>query len=138
MNERQNHKHEVKVIRTKAEAAAEAKDVAGKAIGKHGLLYITVIVIIGVGASVFLEENKIAAVIGLVSAALTALIAMLSGIAEAEKSEVDPQVDYVKQLIDKLDSDFMVVDVSDGRVTVERGRNVVNAQLPKSDESSGD
>ena len=61
------------------EAASPAKEVAGKSIGKWGLLCITVIVMIGVGASLVLEESKIAAVIGLVSAALTALIAMLNG-----------------------------------------------------------
>ena len=39
-----------------------AKEVAGKAIGKHGLIYITIIVIVGVGASIILEESKMAAV----------------------------------------------------------------------------
>ena len=33
-----------------------AKEVAGKAIGKHGLIYITIIVVVGVGASIILEE----------------------------------------------------------------------------------
>lgn len=32
-----------------------AKEVAGKAIGKHGLIYITIIVIVGVGASIILD-----------------------------------------------------------------------------------
>jgi len=40
------------------EAATPAKEVAGKAIGKHGLFYITLIVVIGVVSSLFLEENK--------------------------------------------------------------------------------
>jgi hypothetical protein len=72
------------------EAESTAKEVAGKAIGKHGLMYITLIVIVGVGASLMLEESKIAAVIGLVSAALTALIAMLNGIAGANPKQEKP------------------------------------------------
>ena len=48
------------------EAASTAKEVAGKAIGKWGLFAITIIVLIGVVASIMLEEGKIAAVIGLV------------------------------------------------------------------------
>ena len=55
-----------------------AKEVAGKAIGKHGLIYITIIVIVGVGASIILEESKMAAVMGLLGASLTALISMLN------------------------------------------------------------
>ena len=39
------------------EAHSSAKEVAGKAVGKHGLLYITTIVIVGVGASIVLEES---------------------------------------------------------------------------------
>ena len=33
-----------------------AKEVAGKAIGRHGLIYITLIVAMGVGASIVLEK----------------------------------------------------------------------------------
>jgi len=35
-----------------------AKEVAGKAIGKHGLIDITIIVAMGVGASIVLEESR--------------------------------------------------------------------------------
>ena len=35
-----------------------AKEVAGKTIGKQGLFYITLIVCVGVGASIVLEESK--------------------------------------------------------------------------------
>jgi hypothetical protein len=38
-----------------------AKEVAGKTIGKQGLAYITLIVCVGVGVSVVLEESKMAA-----------------------------------------------------------------------------
>ena len=66
--------HELAVFREQAkaelarlEAQSSAKEVAGKAIGKNGLAYITAIVVVGVGASLMLEESKIAAVIGLVT-----------------------------------------------------------------------
>lgn len=108
------------------EAQSTAKEVAGKAIGKHGLAYITAIVIVGVGASLVLEESKIAAVIGLVSAALTALIAMLNGIAGANPKQEKPEFEVMKQLIDKLDKlsekePPMSVTVENGKVTVKKG-----------------
>ncbi len=107
-----------------------AKEVAGKAIGKYGLAYITAIVVVGVGASLALEESKIAAVIGLVSAALTALISMLNGIAGANPKQEKPEFEVMKQLIDKLDrldrkEPPMRVDVEGSKVTVRKGDDVV-------------
>lgn len=115
------------------EAASTAKEVAGKAIGKHGLAYITVIVIVGVLASVSLHESKIAAVIGLVSAALTALISMLNGIAGASPKQEKPEFEIMRQLIDKLDKLDrrempMRVDVEGEKVTVRKGDDVVTAK----------
>lgn len=112
------------------EADAPAKEVAGKAIGKHGLAYITAIVVVGVGASLMLEESKIAAVIGLVSAALTALISMLNGIAGANPKQERPEFEVMKQLIDKLDrldrqEQPMRVDVEGDKVTVRKGDDVI-------------
>ena len=40
------------------EAQSSAKDVAGKAIGKDGLKYITVIVVIGVASSLVRSEER--------------------------------------------------------------------------------
>ena len=131
---------EIKMFREQAkaelnrlEAQSTAKDVAGKAIGKHGLLYITVIIIVGVGASVVLEESKIAAVIGLVSAALTALIAMISGIAGASPKQEKPEFEIMRQLIDKLDrldrqEAAMKVEVENGKVTVRKGDDMVTTK----------
>lgn len=112
------------------EAQSTAKEVAGKAIGKHGLAYITAIVIVGVGASLMLEESKIAAVIGLVSAALTALIAMLNGIAGATPKQEKPEFEVIKSLIDKLDKldrseQPMQVIVEDKVVKVTKGDSTV-------------
>ena len=123
-------KAQAKAERDRLEAQSSAKDVAGKAIGKWGLLCITVIVLIGVGASLYLEESKIAAVIGLVSAALTALIAMLNGIAGASPKQEKPEFEIMKQLIDKLDrldrqEAAMKVEVEGNKVTVRKGEDVV-------------
>ena len=80
-----------------------AKEVAGKSIGKWGLLCITVILIIGVGASIVLEESKMAAVMGLLGASLTALISMMNGIAGATPKQEKPEFEIMKQLIERLD-----------------------------------
>jgi hypothetical protein len=114
------------------EANSTAKDVAGKAIGKDGLKYITVIVIIGVLSSLALEADKIAAVMGLLGASLTALISMLNGIAGATVKEEKPEFAVIKELIGKLDKldrkeQPMRVDVEGDHVTVTKGEDVVRA-----------
>jgi hypothetical protein len=131
--------HEIELIKAQAkvelgkmEANSPAKDVAGRAIGKHGLFYITLIVVIGVGASLFLEESKIAAVMGLLGSALVALISMLNGIAGANPKQERPEFDVMKQLIDKLDKldreeQPMRVDVVGDKVTVTKGADKVSA-----------
>ncbi len=104
-----------------------AKEVAGKAIGKHGLIYITVIVAMGVGASIVLEENKMAAVMGLLGASLTALISMLNGVAGASPKQDKPEFEIMKQLIERLDRmadrDPMSVAVDGDKVLVRKGDN---------------
>jgi hypothetical protein len=117
----------------KLEANSPAKDVAGRAIGKHGLFYITLIVVIGVVSSLFLEEQKIAAVMGLLGASLTALISMLNGIAGANPKQERPEFEVMRQLIDKLDKldrkeQPMKVDVEGSRVTVTKGDDTVTAK----------
>lgn len=117
---------------SKMEAASPAKDVAGRAIGKQGLFYITLIVVIGVGASLFLEESKIAAVMGLLGSALVALISMLNGIAGATPKQERPEFEVMKQLIDKLDKldrkeQPMKVTVEGEKVTVTKGDDTVTA-----------
>ena len=118
-------KAQAKAELNRLEAESTAKEVAGKAIGKNGLAYITVIVIVGVLASLALEESKVAAVIGLVSAALTALISMLNGIAGASPKQEKPEFEIMKQLIERLDRladhDPMKVEVEGDKVTVTKG-----------------
>lgn len=133
MDDLQMFKAQAKAELNRLEAESTAKEVAGKAIGKHGLMYITLIVVVGVGASLMLEESKIAAVIGLVSAALTALIAMLNGIAGANPKQEKPEFEIMRQLIDKLDrldraEQPMRVDVEGDRVTVRKGEDIVTTK----------
>lgn len=113
------------------EAQQTAKEVAGKSIGRYGLFYITLIVIIGVGASLQLEEGKMAAVMGLLGASLTALISMMNGIAGATPKQDKPEFDIMKQLIERLDRmadrDPMTVQVDGEKVTVKKGDNEIKA-----------
>lgn len=121
---------QAKIELARMEAQSPAKDVAGKAIGKHGLPYITLIVVIGVIASVFLDEGKMAAVMGLLGASLTALISMLNGIAGTAPKQERPEFEVIKTLIDRLDkladkAEPMAVTVDGERVTVRKGDDIV-------------
>jgi hypothetical protein len=81
-----------------------------------------------------LDNEKIAAVMGLLGASLTALISMLNNIAGAnEKVEVKPEFEVIKELIAKLDrldrkEMPMRVDVEGDHVTVTKGDDVVTAR----------
>lgn len=123
-------KAQVRAELNRLEAQSSAKDVAGKAIGKQGLFYITLIVVIGVAASIVLENEKIAAVMGLLGAALTALISMLNGIAGASPKQDKPEFEVIKGLIEKLDKDElpMRVDVSGDKVTVAKGNDTITTK----------
>lgn len=131
MDELKMFKAQAQAELSRLEAQSTAKEVAGKAIGKHGLAYITAIVIVGVGASLVLEESKIAAVIGLVSAALTALIAMLNGIAGANPKQEKPEFEVIRSLIERLDKlaekePPMSVTVEGDKVTVVKGGDQIH------------
>jgi len=112
-------------VAEKEPVTESAKEVAGKAIGRHGLVYITIIVAMGVGASIVLEEGKMAAVMGLLGASLTALISMLNGVAGASPQQEKPEFEIMKQLIDRLDRmadrDPINVAVDKDRVLVTKG-----------------
>ncbi len=126
-------KEQVQAELNRLEAKASAKTVAGKAIGKDGLKYITAIVVIGVVSSLFLDNDKIAAVMGLLGASLTALISMLNGIAGTVEKEEKPEFAVINELIKKLDKldrkeQPMRVDVEGDHVTVTKGDDVVTAR----------
>ena len=131
-----NLKHNIQVLKTQAEvelsklhAQSSAKEVAGKAIGEGGLFYITLIIAIGVGASIVLENDKIAAVMGLLGAALTALISMLNGIAGTAPKQEKPEFEVIRDLISKLDKlhdkEPMSVTVDGDKVTVSKGKDSI-------------
>jgi hypothetical protein len=132
--------HELAVLKAQAKIRLEelkaqdsAKEVAGKAIGEDGLLYIFLIVIVGVGASLFLEGEKIAAVMGLLGASLTALIQMLNGIAGTAPKQEKPEFEVIKDLIHRLDKldraeQPMQVDVEGSKVTVKKGADIVTTK----------
>jgi hypothetical protein len=129
--------NELAVIKTQAQvelkklhAQNSAKEVAGKAIGERGLFYITLIIAIGVGASIVLDNDKIAAVMGLLGAALTALISMLNGIAGTAPKQERPEFEVIKNLIEKLDKldrkePPMKVTVEGDKVTVAKGEDII-------------
>ncbi len=116
-------KDQIKLI----EAQQTAKEVAGKAIGKQGLFYIALIVIIGVISSLYLDKDVIAAVMGLLGSSLVALISMLNGIAGASPKQEKPEFEIMKQLIERLDRladrEPMSVDVDGEKVIVRKGDN---------------
>jgi len=125
-------KAEAEVELRRLEAQSPAKEIAGKAIGKHGLFYIPLIVVIGVVSSLFLEQEKIAAVMGLLGASLTALISMLNGIAGATPKQERPEFQVIQHLIDKLDrldrtEQPMRVSVDGEKVVVSKGDDMVTA-----------
>lgn len=108
-----------------------AKEVAGKAIGKYGLAYITAIVLIGVGSSYFLSESAITAVMTMVGGALVALINMMNGIAGTTEKEEKPEFEVIQKLIDRLGQKEppMRVDVEDGKVTVRKGDDITTMRI---------
>ena len=108
-----------------------AKEVAGKAIGKYGLAYITAIVLIGVGSSYFLSESAITAVMTMVGGALVALINMMNGIAGTAEKQEKPEFEVIQNLIERLGQKEppMRVDVEDGKVTVRKGDDVTTMRI---------
>jgi len=124
-------KIDIKAELNRLEAQQTAKEVAGKSIGRYGLFYITLIVVIGVAASLELDEGKMAAVMGLLGASLTALISMLNGIAGATPKQEKPEFEVMKQLIERLDRmadrDPMSVTVEGDKVTVKKGDNTMES-----------
>jgi hypothetical protein len=132
-------KQQIAIIKAEAEvdlqklyANTTAKEIAGKAIGENGLFYITLIIAIGVGASIVLDNDKIAAVMGLLGAALTALISMMNGIAGTAAKQEKPEFEVIRSLIEKLDraseKEPMRVDVQGDKVSVTKGDSIITTK----------
>jgi len=110
-----------------------AKEVADKSIGKHGLAYITAIILIAVGASIFLDSSKIAAVIGMAGGALMAIINMMNGVAGTTEKEEKPEFKVIESLIQRLDKlaekePPMSVSVDGDKVTVVKGKDTITTE----------
>lgn len=104
-----------------------AKEVAGKSIGKHGLAYITAIILIGVVSSAFLSESAITAVMTMVGGALVALINMMNGIAGTVDKQEKPEFKVISDLVARLDQkeSAMSVVVDGEKVTVNKGTDSI-------------
>ncbi len=107
-----------------------AKEVAGKSIGRFGLFYITLIVLIGVGSSYFLSEAAITAVMTMIGGALVAIINMMNGIAGTAEKQEKPEFGVMHELIRRLDKPEqpMRVDVEGDKVIVRKGDDIVTAK----------
>ena len=109
----------------KLESQNTAKEVASKYIGKSGIIWIVLLVIVGVVASAFLPTESLPAVIGLVSTAVMALITMLAGITGTKEKEEKPEFKVINELINRLDAatkaEPMSVVVDKDKVTVNKG-----------------
>jgi hypothetical protein len=109
------------------EQVETAKEVAGKSIGRFGLFYITLIVLIGVGSSYFLTEAAITAVMTMIGGALVALINMMNGIAGTAVKEEKPEFKVIAELIERMDQrEPMKVEIQGDKVTVTKGDDLIS------------
>lgn len=104
-----------------------SKEAASRYIGKYGLFYIVLIIAIGVGASVFLTESAITAVMTMIGGSLVAIISMLQGITGTKDKEGErPEIKIIQDLVSRLDQqEPMKVQVDKDRVIVKRGNDEV-------------
>lgn len=114
------------------EAQAPAKEIASRSIGRFGLFYIFLIVLVGVGSSYFLTESAITAVMTMIGGALVAIIQMLKGITDTQEKQEKPEFKVISDLIHRLDRNDppMKVDVENGKVTVSKGHDTVTMKEP--------
>lgn len=121
-----DQEHQLRLI----EAQAPAKEIASKSIGKYGLFYITLIVLIGVGSSYFLAEAAITAVMTMVGGALVALIQMLKGITDTQEKQERPEFKLMHEMLSRMDKQEppMRVDVEGDRVTVRKGDDTITTK----------
>lgn len=111
-----------------------AKEIASRHLGKHAINYITLLVLIGVGSSIYLDSSVLPAVIGLVATSSMALIGILQHIVGSKDKEpkMSPEVAIIKELIAELSKDkseSMKVEIKDGHVTVTKGKDIVTQKV---------
>ena len=83
-----------------------------KTIGRSAVPWIVLLVAIGVTASYFLPAAALPAVIGLVSTAVMALIAMVTGITGTREKEDRPEFAVINDLIKRLNQKDPPVQVT--------------------------
>lgn len=112
------------------EAQAPAKEVASKSIGRFGLFYIFLIVLVGVASSYFLTESAITAVMTMIGGALVAIIQMLKGITDTQEKQEKPEFKVINDLISRLDQREppLKVDVDGEKVVVTKGADTITTK----------
>ena len=113
--------------RTEPQRSETAREATARAVGRHGLVYITLIILIGVGASSFLTESAITAVMTMIGGALVALINMMQGITGTVDKEEKPEFLIIGDLIKRLEDskEPMSVTVDGNKVTVTKGNSTI-------------
>jgi hypothetical protein len=109
-----------------------SKEIASKHLGKNAINYITLLVLIGVVSSMFLDSSVLPAVIGLVATSSMALIGILQHIVGAKDKEDKPEITIIKELITEISKDKtepMMVDVENGKVTVSKGKDIITNKI---------
>lgn len=118
------------VEQKKHDAQSTAREVASKYIGKTAVPWIVLLVVVGVVASAFLDSNTLPAVVGLVSTAVMALIAMVTGITGTKEKEEKPEFKVIHDLLSRLDKapETMKVQVEEDRVVVTKGSDTIETK----------
>jgi hypothetical protein len=118
------------VEQKKHDAQSTAREVASKYIGKTAVPWIVLLVVVGVVASAFLDSNTLPAVVGLVSTAVMALIAMVTGITGTKEKEEKPEFKVIHELLSRLDKapETMKVQVEDDKVVVTKGGDTIETK----------
>jgi hypothetical protein len=125
---------EVKEIKKEELQYHSAKEIASRHLGKHAINYITLLVLIGVVSSIYLDSSVLPAVIGLVATSSMAMIGILQHIvgSKDKEPEVSPEVAIIKELITELSKDKsepMKVEIKDGQVIVTKGKDVITQKV---------
>lgn len=123
----QNLKLQAEIEIQKLKHQENPKDVASKYIGKYGLFYIVLIISIAVGASHFLPESTITAVMTMVGGALVAIISMLQGITGTKDKEGErPEIRIIQDLVSRLDKqEPMNILIENDKVIVRKGEDEI-------------
>jgi hypothetical protein len=104
-----------------------AKDYASRIIGRWGLAAIVFIIGMLIFSAFMLTAEALTPIVGLISGVVMALISLLVGITGTKDKEEKPEFKVIEGLIARLDQREppMKVDVEDGKVTVQKGHDVV-------------